>query len=247
VSADRLRARTFSARLSDGGSIGSESVPFWSGELLNSRSLFLRIPVLELFPPSRGVVVPPAQGVRVDFSSHPDRGVPQALGYRGKVHSLRQQMTAMAVAQRVQAGALGQLQPAGEQRDRRGNRIGLQWRAIRVREDQVEVGSVIRTELLAEPVLALAVRLECDQRSCRYTDRPWPLRFVPLNSSTCLVCVSDRVMMARPSWMSDQRRASTSPRRAPVAADISRNIGRHQGLVADLIRRSCCAGVSAIP
>ncbi len=44
-------------------------------------------------------------------------------------------------------------------------------------KDQVKVGPVIRTELLAELALALAVRLECNQRSCRYTDRPWPLRF----------------------------------------------------------------------
>src|SRR6266852_366276 len=87
--------------------------------LLNPRSLFLRIPALELFPPPGGIVVPPAEGVRVDFRSHSDRGVSQALGYRRKVHSVRQQMAAMAVAQRVQAGALGQLQPAGEQRDRR--------------------------------------------------------------------------------------------------------------------------------
>src|SRR5437868_4507704 len=47
--------------------------------------------------------------------------------------------------------------------------------------------------------------------------------------------------------MSDQRRASTSPRRAPVAAAISRNIGKHQKAVADLIIRICSDGISAMP
>jgi hypothetical protein len=45
----------------------------------------------------------------------------------------------------------------------------------------------------------------------------------------------------------DHRDAKTSPRRAPVAADISRIIGRHQGPVADLISNICSDGMSAIP
>src|SRR5215470_11912616 len=47
--------------------------------------------------------------------------------------------------------------------------------------------------------------------------------------------------------MSDQRNAKTSPRRAPVAAAISRNIGRHQGPAADLINSICSDGSNAIP
>src|ERR1700722_2728495 len=47
--------------------------------------------------------------------------------------------------------------------------------------------------------------------------------------------------------MSDHRRASTSPRRAPVAADSVRNTGKHQGLVAPSRSSSCCAAVRAIP
>src|SRR6266849_6019545 len=46
---------------------------------------------------------------------------------------------------------------------------------------------------------------------------------------------------------SDHRRARTSPRRAPVAAAISRNTGRHHGPVAHWVRRSCSDGSKAIP
>src|SRR5436190_22992289 len=46
---------------------------------------------------------------------------------------------------------------------------------------------------------------------------------------------------------SDHRRAKISPRRAPVAAAISRNAGRHHGPVAHWVRRSCSDGSSAIP
>ncbi len=44
-----------------------------------------------------------------------------------------------------------------------------------------------------------------------------------------------------------QRKARTSPRRAPVAAQISRNVAMHHGEVADAKTRACCAGVSATP
>src|ERR1035437_487264 len=44
---------------------------------------------------------------------------------------------------------------------------------------------------------------------------------------------------------SDHRIASTSPRRAPVATDISRNAGRHHGPLAHWVRRSCSDGSSA--
>src|ERR1022692_3986014 len=47
--------------------------------------------------------------------------------------------------------------------------------------------------------------------------------------------------------MSDQRSASTSPRRAPVAAVTSRNVAMHHGPLADSKTRTCCAGVSAMP
>src|SRR5580704_18224128 len=46
---------------------------------------------------------------------------------------------------------------------------------------------------------------------------------------------------------SAQRIASTSPRRAPVAADISRKVERHHGPLAHWVRRSCSDGSRAIP
>ena len=76
---------------SRGGRFKADVIVDCIGEpLLNPRSLFLRIPALELLPPPRCIVIPSAEGVRVNFRSHPDRGVPQALGYRRKVHSVRQ-------------------------------------------------------------------------------------------------------------------------------------------------------------
>src|SRR5690242_1717527 len=47
--------------------------------------------------------------------------------------------------------------------------------------------------------------------------------------------------------MSDQRSAKTSPRRAPVAPDTSRNAGRHHGPEALSQISVCCAGVRAMP
>jgi hypothetical protein len=58
--------------LTDHGSMSSEWTTIWMAILLNSRSLFWRVPVLELLPPPRRIVVPPTQGVRVDFRRHPD-------------------------------------------------------------------------------------------------------------------------------------------------------------------------------
>src|SRR6266849_3701407 len=88
-------------------SMATASATIWDAKLLNSTSPFLRIPALEFLPPSRGVVVPPAKGVGIDFRRHPDGRVSQALGHRRKIHAIRQEMAAMAVAQRLQAGAPG--------------------------------------------------------------------------------------------------------------------------------------------
>jgi hypothetical protein len=51
-----------------------------------------------------------------------------------------------------------------QRRDRGGNRIRIQWRPIGIREDQVEVIPVIRTELRLELVLALPMRFQCGER-----------------------------------------------------------------------------------
>src|ERR1700693_891902 len=47
--------------------------------------------------------------------------------------------------------------------------------------------------------------------------------------------------------MSDQRSASTSPRRQPVAATTSRYVPRHDDYVAASMTILCCSGVSAMP
>jgi hypothetical protein len=46
--------------------------------------------------------------------------------------------------------------------------------------------------------------------------------------------------------MSNQRNASSSPLRQPVAASTSRYVRMHQGPEAESSNMSCCAGVSAI-
>src|ERR1700687_896629 len=74
-----------------------------------------------------------------------------------------------------------------------------------------------------------------------------PSVLVVLDSRPLLVWESDREITARPSLMSHQRNARTSPRRAPVPAPSSRKVPRHQGPVAAAMNVSCCAVVRAKP
>jgi hypothetical protein len=76
----------------------------------------------------------------------------------------------MGVAQRMQAGALGQAEPPAEQRYRGRNRIGLQRRAVGIRKDQIQIPSVVGAKLLAELLLLLAVGLERRQHRRRQLD-----------------------------------------------------------------------------
>src|ERR1039458_7921600 len=69
---------------------------------------------------------------------------------------------------------------------------------------------------------------------------------VPLKSRICRVWVSDRVIMAPPSTISDHRNASSSPRPQPLGAAAWRWVRMHQGPEADASTIACCAGVSAI-
>jgi len=39
-------------------------------------------------------------------------------------------------------------------------RIRLQWRAVGIREDQIQVDAIVRSELAPELILALAVRIQ---------------------------------------------------------------------------------------
>ena len=66
--------------------------------------------------------------------------------------------------------ALGQAQSPADPRHRRGNRIRLQFRAVWVGENQVQVGAVARAELPAELILAQSVRFEDPGRSRRQCD-----------------------------------------------------------------------------
>jgi hypothetical protein len=120
----------------------------------------------EIVPPPGGFLVASAQRVRVNIRSHPDRGVSQPFRYRRQIHAIRQQERSVGMTQSVQAGPLGQTETPAKQRYCRGNRIGLQRRAIGIREDQIQVRAVIRAVLRAELILLPAVRLQGCQNRC---------------------------------------------------------------------------------
>ena len=54
----------------------------------------------------------------------------------------------------------GNLQSLKQSRYRSGNRIWLQWRAVWIRENQIEFAAIIRAELSPEFILLLPMRLE---------------------------------------------------------------------------------------
>ena len=53
----------------------------------------------------------------------------------------------------METDALGELQSPAECGDGRGNRIGLQGRAIGIREYQIQIGAVVTPLLLMEPAV----------------------------------------------------------------------------------------------
>jgi hypothetical protein len=62
---------------------------------------------------------------------------------------------------------------------------------VRIREYQIQVGPVISAELLAEFILTSMMHVEGGKGGFRtFTSRGLSV-LVPLNSSTCLVCVND--------------------------------------------------------
>ena len=78
----------------------------------------------------------------------------------------------MRVPQRMKACVLRELQSAEQERDGRGDRIRLQWRSIRVRENQVSL--IIRPELISEYILLFAVALEGGDSRLRQRNVSFP-------------------------------------------------------------------------
>src|SRR5580704_5299597 len=95
----------------------------------------------------------------------------QACRYGWKWNAAGKQMRRMRVAQRVEARALWQMQSAKQQRNGRRNRVRLQWCAIRIPEDQIQVDPIVRSELVPELLLALAVRIQRRDRRRRQAHR----------------------------------------------------------------------------
>lgn len=56
---------------------------------------------------------------------------------------------------------------------------GFNGEPVRVREDQVEVRAVVVAELLAEPILLLAVQCQASHHGLRKVHAPWALRLRP--------------------------------------------------------------------
>ena len=72
------------------------------------------------------------------------------------------------------------------------NRIGLQWRAVGILEDQIQVGVVIWAVLLAELILLLAVSFQRRQDDAGNSTRRGFAVLVHLSSNTRLVWINQR-------------------------------------------------------
>jgi len=96
-----------------------------SSSLLNP-GLFLRhIPPLELFPPPRRLIIPPANRVGVHVCRYADRGVAQPFGKSRDLHPCRQEVGPVTMAQGVQTDSLRQFQAPVKRRHRCGNESGF--------------------------------------------------------------------------------------------------------------------------
>jgi hypothetical protein len=94
------------------------------------------------------------------------------------------------VTQRVERSPLGKLQPLARSRSRRGDRVGIERRAVGIGEHQIEIRPIVGTVLLAKLVLGRAVALFLKQRSERVGQRGvLEVGLVPLavsRESSCL-------------------------------------------------------------
>ncbi len=132
---------------------------------------------------------------------------------------------------------LGDLQSLEQRRNRGGDRVRLQRRAVRIGEDEILLAAqdqcvldqvrhlsrrAVGSELLAELVLALAMPFEIRQSLLGDLDYALLLgMFVAFerleDQPSSLLCDNDLEMVAYPSAISDHLKASTSPRGAPTA------------------------------
>src|ERR1039457_1568889 len=113
---------------------------------------------LKLFPRLRGKVVPALQCVSINRGCDMRTGMTEPLADISQRHAGRQQVRAVGVAQRVKAGALGQLEVAEQQRDGSGDRVGFQGRPVWVTEN--EIALVALAEMFAVRLLSFPVRLQ---------------------------------------------------------------------------------------
>ena len=88
-------------------------------------------PALKLIPPQGRLIVLPSDRVRVNLRRRPHRGVPQALRHHRQRHAISQQVRPVAVAQGVQARALGKTEPAAVGTAAVGTAaVGKRWEAV---------------------------------------------------------------------------------------------------------------------
>jgi hypothetical protein len=99
------------------------------------------------------------------------------------------------------AMALGDLEALEERGDRSRDRVRLQRRAIRVGEDQIEVGAVVLPVLAAELVLAAAVLLEGGHRGRRQCDHA---RLLGLRALECQDVVDLDRLAVRPGHLAER-------------------------------------------
>ena len=167
--------------------------------------------------------------VTINISGVAHGGVAEALGDGGEVHAVGQQQARVAVSQDVERGALGRpafgrALPQSTKPNSASGVNHLGWR-------KSNPGRCGRRRRIGGGTHSGGVGAPQAQPA-------WNGGFV---------WQSDRSMKMSVPLISDHRSANTSPRRAPSEAHVSRNAGKHHGLRAHWIKRSCSAGRRAIP
>jgi hypothetical protein len=86
-------------------------------------------------------------------------------------------MRPVAVAERVQARSFWKTQPAEQEGNRGGDRIRPERSPVGIRENQIQVGTVVRPELLTKPILAPPMPFQGVEGGVRHSHISRPIRF----------------------------------------------------------------------
>jgi hypothetical protein len=156
--------------------------------------------------------------VGVDVEGRAHRGVPQPFGDRHGVHTLFQQLACVAVAQDVERCALGQPRLPADPRHGGRHRVRVQRRAVRVSEDQVEIGPVAVVLLEARVGVEPTYKGFADLCLTTWLPRLWV-------GSTCKIARAEGASQTRARVQaSGIRRLEAASGRAPAGACSCRHL-----------------------